>query len=140
MDRMLIAAMVVGIAVAVAAALDARRRRDAPTQPQWAVPVQLDRADFDRPDAPWLVVLFTSATCDTCAGAVDKARVLEADDVVVHEVEVTTRPDLHTRYGIDAVPTLVVAGADGAVRLSYVGPPPAAELWAEVARLREGSA
>ena len=137
MERVVIAVAVVVVAVAVAAVLDRRRRRDAPTQPQWAVPVQLDRADFDRPDAPWLVVLFTSSTCDTCAASVDKARVLEASDVVVQVVEVTARPDLHARYGIDAVPTLVVAGADGAVRLSYVGPPPAAELWAEVAKLRD---
>lgn len=138
MERVLIAVVVVAVAIVLAAVLDRRRRRDAPTQAQWAVPAQLDRADFDRPDAPWLVVLFTSATCDTCAGAVTKAAVLAADDVVVQEVEVTARPDLHARYGIDAVPTLVVAGPDGAVRVSYVGPPPAAELWAEVARLREG--
>ena len=60
-----------------------RRRPDAPTQPARSVPTQLDRADFARPDAPWLVAVFTSATCHTCADVVAKAEVLASDDVAV---------------------------------------------------------
>ena len=33
-------------------------------------------SDFARPDAPWLVVVFSSATCDACASMVAKAHVL----------------------------------------------------------------
>ena len=67
---------------------------------------------------------------------VDKARPLESDDVAVREVEVAARPDLHQRYGIEAVPTVVIADAEGAVRGSIIGPPTAAELWARVAEAR----
>lgn len=136
MDRVLIAAAIIVVAVAVA--LVARRRRpDAPTQPIRAVPTQLDRADFDRPDAPWLVAVFTSATCDGCADVVSKAAVLASDDVAVVSAEWQTRKDLHERYRIDAVPLLVIADAAGVVRRSFAGPVSATDLWAAVAAARD---
>jgi hypothetical protein len=125
--------------VAVGAALVLQRRRpDAPTDAaRWTVPAQVDRADFSRPDAPWLVAVFTSATCHTCAATSDKARQLDSHDVAVEEVEVSAAPALHRRYRIDAVPIVVVADADGVVRASFVGPCTATDLWATVAELRE---
>jgi hypothetical protein len=63
--------------------------------------------------------------------------VLACSDVAVDEVEVGRRRDLHHRYGVDAVPTLVVADAHGVVRASFVGEPTATDLWAAVAELRE---
>src|SRR3954447_24562156 len=135
-ERLLVAAVLVVVAVVVAVVLE-RRRPDAPTAGSWAVPAQLDRGDFDRPDAPWLVLVFSSTTCDACAGTVDKARVLESDEVAVQEVEALAGKDLHTRYGIEAVPMVVVADDEGVVRASFVGPPTATDLWAAVAELRE---
>ena len=128
--------MVILLAVIVAVVLD-RRRPDAPTAPRWAVPTQLDRSDFAGPGVPWLVAVFTSATCDACAGTASKAAVLACAEVAVDEVEVTARPDVHRRYAIDAVPLVVVADAEGVVRASFVGPPTATDLWAAVAELRE---
>jgi thioredoxin-related protein len=61
---------------------------------------------------------------------------LESDAVAVQEVESLVRRDLHDRYGVEAVPTVVVADADGVVQASFVGVPPAAELWAAVAEVR----
>ena len=136
MDRIVVAAVLVVVAVVVAIVVDRRQRRDAPTQPHWTVPSQLDRHDFDRPDAPWLVAVFTSATCDSCQGTIEKARVLGCTEVEVVEAEVGARKDLHDRYGIDAVPTLVIADAEGVVRASFVGPPTATDLWAAVAEVR----
>lgn len=135
MDRLAIAVVLVTLAVVVAVVLD-RRRPDAPTQARWAVPSQLDRADFARPDSPWLVAIFTSAACATCPKVVAKAGPLESSEVAVEEVEVGSRGDLHRRYGIDAVPCLVVADAEGVVRASFVGPPTATDLWAALADLR----
>ena len=136
MDRVLIAAAIVVVAVAVA--LVARRRRpDPPTQPSGRVPTQLDRADFARPDAPWLVVVFTSATCHTCADVVAKAEVLASDDVAVDHAEWQTRRDVHDRYRIDGVPLLVIADGDGVVRRSFAGPVSATDLWAAVAAARD---
>lgn len=128
--------VVVAVAVALAVVVD-RRRPDPPTQGQWPVPRQLDRSDFDRPDAPWLVAVFSSATCDSCASVVGKSAVLACADVAVQDVEVGARGDLHQRYGIEAVPTIVVADGEGVVRASFVGPPSATDLWAAVAELRE---
>ncbi|HEV2766360.1 MAG TPA: hypothetical protein VGV63_01475 [Acidimicrobiales bacterium] len=136
MERLLVAAVLMVVAVAVAVLLQ-RRRPDPPTAPRWAVPAQLDRADFAGSDVPWLVAVFTSATCATCAGVLTRAAPLASPEVVVEEVEVGTRPDLHRRYGIDAVPCLVVADADGEVRASFVGQPTAAELWTTLADLRD---
>lgn len=136
MERLVIAGVVVVVAVVIAILVE-RRRPDAPTVPRWAVPTQLDRSDFARPGAPWLVAVFTSATCDACAGTAAKAAVLDCDDVVVDEVELGARGDVHRRYAIDAVPMVVVADHEGVVRASFVGPPTATDLWAAVAELRE---
>jgi hypothetical protein len=134
-DRFVIAAILVVAAVAVALVL--RRRRPAPpTQPRWPVPGQVDRCDFDRPESPWLVAVFTSTTCQSCEDALAKAVVLDSDQVAVQEVSFQTRKDLHRRYSIEAAPTIVVADKDGVVQASFVGPPSTTELWAAVADLR----
>ncbi len=138
MERFLIVLAVVVLAAGVSVVVR-RRRPEPPTQGRWPVPTQLDRVDFDRPDTPWLVVVFSSTTCLSCADAVQKAEVLAGAEVVVQDVEVGARPDLHRRYGIDAVPVTIVADADGVVRASFVGAPSATDLWAAVAELR-GSA
>ena len=138
MERVLLAGAVILVAVVLALVLE-RRRPDAPTAPRWAVPSQLDRSDFAGPEHPWLVAVFTSKTCDACAGTAAKAAVLASEDVAVDEVEVGAQPDVHRRYAIDAVPTVVVADREGVVRASFVGPPTATDLWAAVAGLRDPS-
>jgi len=104
------------------------------------VPTQLDRVDFAGPSLPWLVAVFTSSTCDACAGTAAKAAVLASDDVAVDEIELGARGEVHRRYAIDAVPLVVVADAEGVVRASFVGPPTATDLWAAVAGLRDPGA
>ena len=102
--------------------------------------MQLDRADFVRPEAPWLVVVFTSATCQTCGGVWEKAVPLDAGPegpVAVQRVEVTAEPELHRRYGIDAVPLVLIADPAGIVRSHFLGPVTATDLWAAVAEARE---
>ena len=137
MSRALLA---IAIAVVVAAvSIQVRRRRvaDPPSQPRWQAPVQLDRNDFDRPDAPWLVALFTSATCESCAALRDRAAVLDSRDVVVAEAEVGARRDVHRRYAIEAVPIVCIADHDGVVVRSFIGPVTATDLWAAVAAARD---
>ena len=137
MERLLIAAVLVAVAVVVALIVE-RRRPDAPTQSRtWPVPTQLDRRDFASPATPWLVAVFSSATCQSCAKAVGVAQIMASDQVAVDDVEVGARKDVHDRYGIEAVPTIVVADAEGVVRASFVGPPTATDLWAAVAEVRE---
>jgi hypothetical protein len=138
MLALLAAVPVVIVACVVAVVLQRRGRPDAPTQPrEYAVPSQLDRDDFERPDAPWLVVVFTSGTCLSCAGTMERALPLASDAVAVQEVEFVADKALHERYAIDAVPMLLVADDEGVVRASFIGTPTAADLWAALAELRE---
>ena len=128
-----VAAVVVAVLVGWVAQ---RRRPDAPVRTGWNVPQQLDRADFTRPNAPYLVAAFTSATCDTCREIVTKISVLDSDSVVVQEVEYGRDRALHDRYAIDAVPVVLMADAGGIVQRSFLGPTSAADLWAALAELR----
>lgn len=135
MERLIIAIVVVAVAAVVAEIVRRRRAVDPPTQPRHEAPLQLDRADFDGDG--WLVAVFTSETCSTCADVVRKAEVVRSDQVTVDVVPFQHRRDLHRRYAIDAVPCLVVAGPDGAVRRAFIGPVTATDLWAAVAEARE---
>lgn len=139
MERLVLALVLVAVAVVVAVLVQ-RRKPAPPAGPAWNVPVQLDRADFARPDAPWLVVVFTSATCQSCAGVWERAVPLDAGPegpVAVQQVEVTAEPELHRRYGIDAVPLTLVADSQGVVVEHFIGPLTATDLWAAVAEARE---
>lgn len=135
MDRALLVIGGILIAGAVAALLG--RSSDAPAANTHHIPRQLDRADFPRPDVPWLVAVFTSATCSTCAGVWDRARHLESGQVAVVELELGAEKALHERYRIDAVPTLLICDADGEVKRAFLGPTTATDLWAAVAEVRE---
>lgn len=138
MERFVLALVIVAVVVPVAAVVRRRRTADAPSRGEgYRAPVQLDRADFARPDAPWLVVVFSSATCDACASMVAKSAVLESPAVAVQEVEYVAHRALHDRYAIAAVPTTVVVDAQGVVRTSFLGPISATDLWAAVAEARE---
>jgi hypothetical protein len=136
-ERALTAIVLAAVVLIVAAVAQRQRRPEAPVRTGYRAPEQLRRADFTRPDVPWLVAVFTSATCDSCAGVWERARHLESDQVVVEEVEVAARKDLHERYAIDAVPTAVIADADGVVVRHFIGPVTATDLWAAVAEARE---
>jgi hypothetical protein len=134
--------VVIGIALAVVAAAVAawfsRRDRVAADPPaEYHVPTAVDRADFAAPERPWLVAVFTSATCSSCRDTWERAQHLESEVVAVQEVEVGTDAAIHRRYLIDAVPTTVIADLDGVVRGSFLGPVSATHLWGRLAELRE---
>lgn len=135
MERLLVAVAVVLVVAIIAEAVRRRRVSDPPTQPRHEIPAQLDRSDFDGNG--WLVAVFTSATCVTCADVVDKAAVLRSGDVAVATVSFQERRDLNERYDIDAVPCLVIADGDGVVHAGFLGPVTATDLWAAIAEARE---
>ena len=136
MPRVLVVLVLVLVAVAVAEVIRRRTTQPAPVRTGTISPGQLDRADFAGPDAPWLVVLFSSDTCLSCEGAWEKVEPLESDAVAVERVSYQADRERHERYGVDAVPLVVVADADGVVQATFVGPPSAADLWASLAELR----
>ena len=137
MSQLLVAAGVLVAALAVGALLRKRRTVDAPTQPVFNAPTQIDRADFTTGDAPWLVAVFSSASCTTCNDIVRKAEVMSCAEVAVVDVEYSAAAGLHRKYHIDAVPIVVVADRLGVVRASFIGPISATDLWAAVAEARD---
>ena len=141
MERLIIAAVIIAIVGVVALASRRRQVTDAPTQREYNVPQQLDRDDFVRPGASWLVVIFSSATCDVCVGVAERAAILESSEVAVAIVDYGRERSLHEKYKIDAVPTLIVSDITGVTRKHFLGPVNATDMWAAVAEAREpGSA
>lgn len=134
--QVIVAVAVVVVAVGVGLLLRRRQQVTAPTQPSRAVPAQLDRADFAA-DEPWLVAVFSSATCNTCADVVRKAEVLRSADVGVVEVEFASARELHRKYDIQAVPMVAIADSEGVVRAGFAGPVTAEDLWGALADVRE---
>jgi hypothetical protein len=137
MVQVLVALAVVVLSVGAGLVLRRTRPVAAPTQPSFEVPAQLDRADFPQATAPWLVVVFSSATCNSCADVLRKAAVLESRDVSVVDVEFSAMAKLHRKYGIEAVPIVAVADSAGVVCRGFTGPVTATDLWAAVAEARQ---
>ena len=137
-------AAVLAVVAVVASVLLQRRRPAPPTQSGvragWAPPGQLDRADFDGPARPWLVAVFTSATCESCKEAMAKASVLASGEVSVQEIAWQDRKELHDRYDVEVVPCTVMADAEGVVHAAFVGAPTATDLWAALAEARSPGA
>ncbi|HZI37059.1 MAG TPA: hypothetical protein VFF24_02040 [Acidimicrobiia bacterium] len=135
-SRLILALVVIAVAIVIARQLE-RRRPAPPTRDAYPVPAQLDRLDFPRPDAPWLYVLFSSRTCDTCAPMVSRVCALESEAVATVQVEAKADKALHDRYRIEGVPMVVLADADGVVRAGFVG---AVDTWALEEALAEAQA
>ncbi len=142
MDRFVLIVGAVAVAGLVALAVDRirsgarllRHRRPAPAaSPAHHVPDRLDRGDFARPGAGWLVAVFTSDACSTCAEVWRRARRLEGPEVAAQHIEAGREAALHARYGIDAVPLVVIADREGATRRSIAGPATEAQLRAALA-------
>ena len=136
MTQVLIAVAVIAAAVGVGMLLRRRQSVAAPTQPTVSVPAQLDRDDFPDATAPWVVVVFSSAVCHSCADVVRKARVLATREVSVVDVEFSAMPTLHTKYAIRSVPIVAIIDHAGVVHRGFAGPVSATDLWAAVADAR----
>jgi hypothetical protein len=134
-ERAVIAAVIVVVALG-AAAIIRRRKPDGPPVDSFPTPRQLRRSDFPRPDAPWLVALFSSTTCGSCPDLAAKISPLDSAHVAVAELTYQDDREIHDRYDISAVPMVVVADAEGVVRAAFVGPTSATDIWAAVAELR----
>ena len=117
----MLAIVLVVAAAIVAWVLDRRRKPAAPAQSRATRPEAARPPRLPRPDAPWLVVLWSSRTCESCQGLFEKLTPLASDDVAVVEVEYQEQPELHQRYAIDAAPITVIADREGVTRASFTG-------------------
>ena len=114
-----------------------KRKPDAPSQTLNLILQQLNRKDFVSPEKPWLLVVFTSSTCDACQDVATKAKVLTSQDVAVQIIDYLEMRNLHKQYAIDSVPTTVIADNLGVVQYGVLGPITATDLWAAMARCRD---
>ncbi len=133
MERLIVLAVLTAVAVGVALLLQ-RRRPDPPSAPSYRAPTQVDRADFEgSPDHP-IITVFTSATCSSCAVALESANNVVAGQraadvgLTVQDIEVTRDAKLHSRYRIDGVPTTLIVDRDGVVQKTFFGPTTPEEL------------
>lgn len=125
---MIVAVLLVVAGVVVAAVIRRRDSGEMVRGRRWSVPAQIERRDFTDPEADRLVVVFSSRTCDACAATWERVRRLSRSGTAIQNVSYQDRGDLHDRYGIDAVPTLLVVDREGVVERSFVGPPDDDEL------------
>ncbi len=140
MTQIVIVAAVALLALAVGWVVQ-RRAPAPPIGPtRHELPQQIDRLDFSRPEAPWLVAVFTSATCETCAKVWTAVQVTESSEVATQNIEVQSQAELHERYNITAVPSVIIADHAGVTRGEFLGPPTSADLWAKLAEIREAVA
>tara|TARA_B100000929_G_scaffold155973_1_gene123580 strand:- start:7320 stop:7748 length:429 start_codon:yes stop_codon:yes gene_type:complete len=88
----------------------------------WSIPGYLRREDFGFLNEPWLVVIFSSESCETCKPVVTEGMKLTSLGIAIQEVAAETNRGLHEKYDIDAVPMLLLVDKFGVVRSSHLGP------------------
>ncbi len=117
--------LLLGVFAAIVAFLVNKRNSDSPSVPRNSLPIQIDRSDFENPKTEWILILFSSDSCDSCQGVRNLIKGLTLDSLHIQEVEFPQEIATHQRYGIDSVPITLVAGTDGVVVWSYAGVPTA---------------
>lgn len=140
MARLIVLVVLTVLAVGVALVLQ-RRRPDPPSAPSYRAPTQVDRADFDGSVDHTIIAVFTSATCSSCAVALESARNVAAGEhgvavgLTAQDIEVNRDAKLHSRYRIDGVPTTLIIDREGVVQKTFFGPTDPADLEAVLAEL-----
>ena len=136
--RVVIALVVLVIVAVIAVVLERRRRSTgAPIRDPYPIPRQLTRADFPRPDAAWLVALFSSASCDGCAAMREKVLAVDSPEVVAVDISFQADRVVHERYQISGVPMVLIADHEGVVQRAFLGTVSATDLWAALAGARD---
>ncbi len=141
MARILVLLGLTVVAIGVALVLQ-RRRPDPPSAPSYRAPTQVDRSDFNSPSSDILLAVFTSATCSSCAVALESAsKVIAGQSALsLQEIEVNRDAQLHSRYKIDGVPTTLIIDAAGVVTSSFFGPTDPEQLKTALAESEDYSA
>jgi len=86
--------------------------------------VGFESEDFEKPQGKWLLIFFSSDTCNSCNNVRSLINDLTDDSFHIQEIEFPKRKDLHQRYGINSVPIVLIANEEGVVIWSFAGVPP----------------
>lgn len=109
-------------ALGIAVLLERHSASTAGPVPTGTVPTRIRRRDLGVGPDGWLLVLFSSSDCSSCARVRDRISTLAGPDVAIREVDHRSEPELHRRYGIDTVPLTVLVDRSGEVGLAVLGP------------------
>jgi len=146
MSTLLLVAGAVIMALAVSAltrrtATSGRRARGHDTEPEHHIPDVVSASDFGIPEGQWMLLVFSSEKCATCAVVVEAVSRIDMPGLAVEVIEIERMPELHAEYRIDAVPTTIVADPTGSVCKSFLGPVdlPIIELAVSAARSEHDS-
>lgn len=120
MERLIIAAVLIVVALAVAWLAQRRRGASAAALPRSELPSAVDLEALGVAGGPAFVV-FTEETCRTCAAALAVVRGPAGAGLPVAVVPFGAKGELHRQHGIDTVPTTVVTDAHGQVIDGWVG-------------------
>jgi len=112
-----------------------RRKPDSPTVPKFVLPFQLDRNDFESSESEWLLVLFSSETCNSCQTVLEQIASLTIFNLHIQNVEFPSEDALHKKYSVESVPSLLLASQKGVVEWSFAGTPPRGALSEALERL-----
>ena len=134
MERLIIGAAIAAVAIVVAVVVD-HRKPDSPTGGSGHVPMQLDRDDFADPETAWVLLVFTSATCRSCAKVWKQAIAIDRPNLSVQGVGVEAAKEIHERYRIDAVPLALLVDSEGVTQRFFLGPTAPGEIEEAAARL-----
>ena len=66
-------------------------------------------------------------------------QLVESDQVAIQNIAYQQDQELHDRYNVTAVPSVVVVDEAGVNRAEFLGPPSSAELWATLAEVRDAA-
>ncbi len=127
MSTILLVAGAVTIALTVStltrkAAASGRLAGGHDTEPKHHIPDVVSASDFGIPEGQWMLLVFSSEKCATCAVVVEAVSRIDMPGLAVEVIGIERMPELHADYRIDAVPTTIVADPTGSVRKSFLGP------------------
>jgi hypothetical protein len=119
-DRLLIVVVLVVGAVVVAWFIEQRRSASPISVKLGRIPTRVMPSDCALGPDPAIIV-FTEASCRSCAGAIEMVRGQAGCGLPVAVVEYGATKELHAHYEIDTVPTTVVVSGDGTVVGGWAG-------------------
>lgn len=135
--------VVLALIAAVVAWRLQQRRPDPPSAPSYRAPTQIDLVDVGLaelaepgstsaddsirsspvPNRPiGGVIVFGSVLCSSCEGVWETTQRVSPPTFATKLINVEDDPEVHKRYRIDGVPTLVVVDKEGVVHNAFFGP------------------
>lgn len=90
-------------------------RQFVPPPSTFGVPAQMSLEDISPQFRPWVLVLFTSQTCEGCLRARSLAQTIRSEGLEIKFIDSSEQPGLFEKYSIEGVPLFVLCDESGLV-------------------------